>query len=329
MPQLSVSSYISRPLTDYYISVQQEEDGFVAGRVAPVLPVNKKYDKYYIVPPGGFNRDEMKPRSPHGEAHSVRMQLSDDTFDCSEWALKVPIADEEDAQLEGEAIDPETLAVDYLAQQALIRKEKIFASKFLATSVWTGQLQGKAATPSTNEFLQWNDGSSNPVTDIKLAMRAFRDRTGLRATSAVVTADVWDTLELHPDIIGLVSGGATTTVPALVNPDIVARILGLQKLHVMEAIENTAGEGLAQSTAKIASKKMLIYRSAPAGRKIASAMTWFGWRGKRREFGSTGEVIYRHAWSSKTRTREIESAMYVDAKVTAADLGTLLYDVIA
>jgi hypothetical protein len=330
MPQMSVTSYVSRPLTDYFVSVQQDESNFVAGRVGPSLPVGKQFDKYYIVPAGSMNRDEMKPRTPNSEAHTVNMELSDSQYQCEEFAAKIPVSQELRTQLGGEAIDPEAAATRRLSMMSLIRKEKIFAARFLPLGAWSGQKQGVAAAPGANQFLHWSDAASDPVANVEAWIDEFQLRSGLMPRRAVITRDVWNVVKAHPDILARVSGGSTTQNPALVTPNNVAAIFELEGLDIMGSVENTAGEGLAATNARIASKKFLLYRNEDiAGQGVATAMTWFNWTGLDSAYNNKGVRVIRHPFDTKKRNIEIEASLYTDARVTAADLGLLAYDVIA
>lgn len=330
MPQPNSANYVSRPLTSFFLRTLQDADGFVAGRACPTQPVDKQFNKYYIVPSGSFNRDEMALRAPDSEAPRAEWTLSQDAYSCDRWALKKAIADEDAANMAGESVNLETGTTDFLATQGNIRRERLFASKFLGTSIWTGLETGVSSGPTGSQFLQWNDSLSTPIKDMKRIRRAFRTRNGVRANRFLCTADVWDTLEDHPDIIARINGGANVQNPALATRRLVAEALGVDEILVTEAIYNTAKQGQTDTNALVATKRALLYRVEPmAGPAVANAMTCFAWRGLRQELGDGGAAIYRMPYDIKRRSYEIEAEMCIDFKVTAADLGTYLTTVIA
>lgn len=330
MPQPNSANYVSRPLTSYFLRTLQDADGFVAGRACPILPVDKQFNKYYVVPAGAFNRDGMQLRAPGSEAVRLEWELSTDSYSCDRWAAKKGITDDDIANMAGEAVDLDTGTVDFLGQQGLIRRERLWVSRFLTTGAWTGLWTGVGSGPSTNEFLQWNDAASNPIRDLKNIRRAFRTRTGVRPNRFAITADVWDVLEDHPAILARINGGTTPGNPALVTRQLVAAALGVDQIEVVEAIYNAAAKGATVSNSLMATKRALLYRVEPmAGPSVANAMTCFAWRGLRQELGNGGAAIYRLPYEIKTRSYEIEAEMALDYKVTAADLGTYLTTVIA
>ena len=81
--------HIDAALTN--VTVQYNPGGFVADIVAPIVPVDKESDKYYV-----FTREEtlrtfQDLRADGAEANVVDMKFSKDTYFCEEYALKTHI----------------------------------------------------------------------------------------------------------------------------------------------------------------------------------------------------------------------------------------------
>ena len=74
----------------------------------------------------------------------------------------------------------------------------------------------------------------------------------------VVGKEVRDKLINHPDILARLNGGATVTNPALVTDAKLAEIFEVENFFVMEAVKNTAVEGVAESNAFIGGKHALL-----------------------------------------------------------------------
>ena len=143
----------------------QNQDQFVAAQMCPVIPVSKQSDRYYTYNRGDFFRDQMQKRAPGTPAASSGYRLDNTpTYFADVWGEAKPIPD----QLRGNAdavLNMDRDAVEFLSQQALIRREKIFAANLFTTGKWNTDMTGVAAGPAASQFLQWNDPASNPIED--------------------------------------------------------------------------------------------------------------------------------------------------------------------
>ena len=101
-----------------------------------------------------------------------------------------------------------------------------------------------AASPSTNEVLQWNDASSTPIEDVRAYSDTIHGLTGKRPNKLTMGREVWTQLVDHPDLVDRIkySGSVGNTVPAMVSRMAVASILELDEVLVADGIQNTAAE---------------------------------------------------------------------------------------
>jgi hypothetical protein len=136
--------------------------------------VQKQSDRYYVYNRGDFFRDQMQKRAPGTPAASTAYRLDNTpTYFCDVWAEAKPIPD----QLRGNAdavLNMDRDATEFLSQQALIRREKIFAANLFTTGKWGTDVTGVAAGPAAGQFLQWNDPASNPIEDIRAGKLAIK-----------------------------------------------------------------------------------------------------------------------------------------------------------
>ena len=201
--------HVNTPLTQISIAYLQSQDQFVAAQMCPVIPVTKQSDRYYVYNRGDFFRDQMQKRAPGTPAASVGYRLDNTpTYFCDVWAEAKPIPD----QLRGNAdavLNMDRDATEFLTQQALIRREKIFAANLFAAGKWGTDVTGKAAAPGAGEFLQWNDGASTPIEDIRAGKLAIKQATGYPANTLVISEPVWLKLVDHPDLVDRVKYGQT------------------------------------------------------------------------------------------------------------------------
>lgn len=320
--------HVNTPLTQISIAYLQNQDQFVAAQMCPVIPVTKQSDRYYTYNRGDFFRDQMQKRAPGTPAASVGYRVDNTpTYFCDVWAESKSIPD----QLRGNAdavmnLDRDT--TEFLTQQALIRREKIFAANLFAAGKWGTDVTGKAAAPGAGEFLQWNDGASTPIEDIRAGKLAVKQATGYPANTLVISEPVWLKLVDHPDLVDRVKYGQTNGGPARITREALAALLEIDRILVMGSIENTAGEGLAAVHSFIGGKNALLCHVASSpGLLTPSAAYTFGWTGYLGA-GNEGNRIKRYRWEIIAGDI-VEIEMSFDIKLVATELGYFFKDATA
>lgn len=312
--------HVNTPLTQISIAYLQSQDQFVAAQVCPVIPVTKQSDRYYVYNRGDFFRDQMQRRAPGTPAASVGYRLDNTpTYFADVWAEAKPIPD----QLRGNAdavLNMDRDAVEFLSQQALIRREKIFAANLFTTGKWNTDMTGVASGPTASQFLQWNDPASNPIEDIRAGKLAIKQATGYPANTLVLSEPVWLKLVDHPDLVDRVKYGQTAGRPATVSREALAAILELDRILVMGSIENTAAEGQTAAHSFIGGKSALLCNVAPnPGLLTPSAAYTFAWTGYLGA-GTEGNRIKRYRWEI-IASDIVEIEMAFDTKLVAPELG--------
>src|SRR5690606_27504749 len=127
--------------------------------------------------------------------------------------------------------------------------EKLYAAAAFKTGVWTANTEqtGKSTSPSSNEFLQFNDANSTPLEVLQNQILKVETSTGRRPNVLVTNSNVEFALRRHPDLLDLykyTSGG-------LVPRDKLAEAIGVEKILVGRAVENTAKEGQSASMSRV------------------------------------------------------------------------------
>ena len=318
--------HVDGPLTSVSLAYIQNADAFVADRAFPRIGVAKQSDKYFTYDRGYFNRAEMEKRAPAAESAGANYAISTDSYGCDVWALHRDVAD----QVRANADSPISLdreATELLSLQALLRKEKEWATNFFVTGKWTTERAGVGATPTGTQYLQWDDAASTPIEDIRAGVRAVHTLTGFRPNRMVAGRAVYDALLDHPDIVGRLDRGQTSG-PAIVMRDALAALFEMDEILVMDAIENTAGEGLTNVHAFIGGKNaVLLYTPPSPGLMIPSAGYTFSWTGLLGG-GALGSRISRMRMEHLKADR-IEIEMAFAQKQVAADLGAFFLDAVA
>lgn len=320
------SVHVDGPLTNLSLAVMQGQDGFVARKVFPQINVRHQSDQYFTYDESFFNRDDMEKRAPGTEASGGGYEVSTASYSCDVYAYKhdIPAQVRQNADSQ---INVDREGVTLCTYKALLSEEVNWAASNFATSVWDRDVQGVSGTPSGAQVKQWNDAASTPIEDIRGEMTTMQGATGIRPNTMVINQQVADKLLDHPDIIDRIKYGQTPGTPAIASLDYLATLFGVNKIHVMGAIQNTAKEGQTASNSFIGGKKALLcYVPQSPGLMTASAGYTFNWTGM--AGGSSGSLIRRYPMTHLDSDR-IEIQTSYDHAIVSTGLGMLFYDVIA
>ena len=319
--------HVNRPLSNISVGFMQAAEGFVADKVFPNIPVAKQSDLYYTIDRSFWNRIEMAKRAPGTESQGVGWETSTDPYFAHVYALHHDIEDERRANADSVfQLDEE--ATTLLSMQAMTKREKVWATAFFAASIWTHDITGVSGVPGANQVKQWNDVASTPIEDLRAERTAQQVLTGLRPNTLVLGAEVLDALYDHPDILDRLKYGQTPGSPADVTLSDLSALFKIPRIFVMDAIENTAAEGISEVNAFIGGKGALLCYVPPApGLRTASAGYTFSWTGFLGA-GSMGQRI-RKFRQERINSDRIEIEMAFDQKVIPADLGTFYATVVA
>ncbi len=320
--------HVNAPLTNISIAFLQNATNFIATRVFPNIPVSKQSDRYYVYERGDFNRDEMELRAPATESSGGSYTLDNTpTYFAPRFSFHKDIPDEVRSNADS-MLNPDREATAFVTHKALIKREKLWTSKYFAAGIWTTQYTGVSSNPSASNRLQWNDAASTPIEDVRLAKRGIAQSTGFEPNKLVLGRAVFDALLDHPDVIDRIKYGQTPGNPAMAGADTLARLFNVDEVLVMNAIENTAVEGRAASHGFIGGKHCLLTYSTPApGLMTPSAGYTFSWTGLLGA-GAEGNRIRSFRMENLGADR-VEIDMSFDQKLVSADLGAFWDGIVA
>ena len=309
--------YVSEPLTNISIAYLQNADNFVADRVFPMVPVKIQGGKFWTYNRGDFNRDEMQKRAPGTESAGSGYSVTTDTYYCEKWAIHKDIDDETRAN-ESSVLDSDQDATEFLSQKALIRKERIWATNFFASSKW--------ATDYTPSNL-WSTDDGTPIEDMSTAHRTILEATGLNGNTLVLGKLVKDKLVNHPDIVDRIKYGQTPGAPAIAQLQALAALFEVDRILVMKGVYNSAKEGQTESSSFIGgAHALLCHVASRPGLRTPSAGYTYGWTGL---LGgqAMGTAVSKFRMKHLKSDR-IELEMAFDMKLVASDLG-YFFDTVA
>ena len=315
MPQPTRSQvHVDAILTNVSVAFTQDAFNFVANKVFPTLPVAKQSDKYFIYTQADFFRDQAQRRADGTESAGTGYGLSTATYGCDVYALHKDIGDQVRENADA-PLNPDLDATRFLTQQMLIRSEVQWASDYFTTSVWDTD-----TTPGT----LWSASGSTPIADIQAQINTILTNTGYLPNQMVMSYAVWSILKNHSDF----TDRFKYTTSESLTPELMARVLELDKVHVMKGVYNSAAEGATASYTQVGDKDALLcYVNPSPGLMVPSAGYNFAWTGISAGLGENSAVSRFRMDHLKADRIEIESAW--DNKVISSALGCFFSNAVA
>lgn len=313
--------HVNALLTEMALNWMQEDTGWVADALFPMCPVQKMSDRYVVYSRADFYRDEALPRAPATESAGGGYTLDNTpTYSCLTHAFHKDVAEQDRANADVQ-VDPDEAAARYVTLKMQIARERKFAYAAHRAGVWGGTDQtGVAGVPAANQFLQWNDAASTPITDLRAAIRAIA-LTGYRRNIVVsIGYDVWNVLQDHPDLLARIQYGGGPGNPSIVTPQMLAQVLGVQRVVVADAVYNAAIKGATEDLQFIFGKTCLVAYVAPApSRETPSAGYTFAWTGYLG--GNAYGIGISTLEAPLLKATRVEAEQAFDIKITANELG--------
>lgn len=315
MPQPTQSQvHVDAVLTNMSVAYMQEADSFIASRVFPTVNVAKQSDLYFTYTQADFYRDQAQVRADGTESAGSGYGLSTDSYSSQVYALHKDIGDQVRANSDA-PLDPDMDATRFLTHQMLIRQERDWAATHFTTGVWDTD-----STPST----LWSASGSDPIGNIETGKNTILSNTGYLANTLVLSYNAYSVLKNHPDFVDRFKYTSADSI----GPDLMARILEVDRVFVMKGVFNSAAEGASASYAQIGDKDALLCYVAPqAGLMTASAGYNFVWTGVGGGLGTSTAVSRFRMDHLRSDRLEVESAW--DFKVVASPLGYFFSNAVA
>jgi hypothetical protein len=321
--------HFSPLLTDLSIAYSNDAGKFIAQKFAPVVGVDKQSGKYTVFSKADFLRDEAQVREDGKETAGIGFGLSRDTYDTENYGVHFDITPRMRANNAGD-FDLRVVGMKQVTDKLLLKQERVWAATMFKTGVWTGQADqtGVASTPSTNQLIHWSDTTNGtPLSDITSACDAIEESTGLRPNTLVLGRRVFSKLKLHPNFKDQIKYTSAESI----TPQILARLLELERVLVAGAVHNTAAEGQSASMSFVHGKHALLayVNLDPKPKKeMPSAAYTFGWTGLV-PGAPAGIAISELPRDPKTKVDRIEGESAWEPKVTGADCGCFFSGIVA
>lgn len=325
--------HVDRLLSNLSIGYMNVPGAYIADQVFPVVYSNKQSDKYARYRKGEWFRDEAEKRAPLTESSGGGFELATPgTFFCDEWAYHKDIADE-DMDNADEVFDLEDDATDYVTEKLRLRREREWATKYFATSIWDKDLEGQTDAPGSDEFKCWDESSSTPIEDVEDAKTIVQGKIGMMPNTLVVSSRVHQTLKNHTDIVGRYK----YTQSGIMTEALIAKVLELDRYLVGSALYATNPEDSVAATNDALSfilaqyDALLIYVAPKPSKRRPSGGYTFRWKRPTRGglSGDRLEATIRKFRLEKVGGERIEGSMYEDMKLVASACGCYFHNAIA
>jgi hypothetical protein len=321
MPQPTAGDvHVNKPLTNISVAYLQDLDEFIADKVFPNVPVTKQSDRYFEYPKDQWFRTDAQKRGVGQESAGSGFEVDNTpNYFCDVYALHKDIDDQIRANVDA-PLNIDADATEFVTRGLALRKEKDWASTYFTTSTWTGSTTGGDITPST----LWDASGSTPIADIRAQMASMKTKTGFYPNILLLSEDVWLKLQDNADFLDRIA----ITQRKIVTKDLLASVLGIEKVLTAAAVENTAKEGATASMSFLFTKDAALYYAQPRPSLMKPSagyvFSWSGYLGA----SAMGNRIKRLRVDLKACDR-IEGEMAYDMKQVAADLGVFFNNTIS
>ena len=261
--------HIDKVLTN--ISLGYQNNAFVGQVLFPQVSVAKQSDLYYE-----FGHEAWTPpvggdsRAPGTEANEVPgLAVSTSSYFCTEHSLQIAVTDEE-RQNADVPLAPDRDGTELITSQLMLEREQA-----IATKVTTAANYKTGLTTTLSGTAQWSDlDDSSPITDVRTGMRAVMAEIFKEPNLAVIPYKVMSYLEDNDKIINRIK----YSMPGVLTADLIAGVLGVEKVVVPGAGYNTANPGQTTSLSYLwGNDVVLAYVPERAGLKIPAFGYEFVW----------------------------------------------------
>jgi len=231
------------------VAVGYPNTGLVGDNLVPRVNVQKQSNFYYV-----FGREAWGThadlRGPGTEANEIPgLAVSRQNYFAIEHALQIAVTDEErenaDTPFAPDRDGTELVTAKILLGREVAIKNVVTTTANYATGMFT-TLSGTA---------QWNDYvNSNPIADVRTAIRAINAQIFMDPNYAVIPYQVMSTLEDHPDFIERIKYSER----GILTPEIISTIFGLPRVTIPSVGINNAAFGAAVSLGYLWGRDVVI-----------------------------------------------------------------------
>lgn len=314
-------------LTNMSMAYFQKPEDYVANSIFPVCPVQLSASYYCTFSKEDLARDNVQPKPAFGKVDPAVMGQEDNTYKCHVDQIilgidQIAALNYQRSRAPG-VNDPRRAKVRTATVQMLLHQDILFAKNFFKSGVWKHELTGTSNGSGSNEFVKFTDTSFDPIgffddlrTDIKRLGRRSPNRLALGI-------EAYNALKNNPFVKESVKYTGTTANPAIVTPNVLAQLFGVEQVKILESTYNSAGLGQKENMEFICDPKaaLLCYATPTPQIDEPSAGYIFTWD----MLGNGASVAFdQYEGEPGTHAEFIEGLCASDMKKTSDDLAIFL-----
>ena len=229
----------NRYLSNMSIAAFADLNEFVATKIFPICPVDFSTGYYYTFDRGDLIRDYMARKPKFGKVTPAEIGHADNTYKCFVDQIitgidRIGATNYERAGVPA-SIDPRRSKARFIATQTHLHLDILFAKKFFQSGVWENEFTGVASSPTSNQFIKFDDANSDPIKFIDARKREIKLKGGRTPNKLTLGYDTFNALKEHPDLLERVKYTGSTANPAQVNERVLAELFGVEEVTVLEA----------------------------------------------------------------------------------------------
>ena len=289
------------------LSVSYRNNTLIWDSIAPIVPVTKRSDKFFVFDEAeAFTVDDDRV-SPNAAPRNILQRFSESNYSVTDRALSayVPVEAIRNAD---DILRPLGRAVEGIRSRLLLAHEKRVADVMFSAATYQ---TGYKVTLSSGD--QWSHEDSNPINDILLAM----DVPLQMPNTLVLGRDTWRILRQHPQVIASVNPiGGNAGSGGVVSLEALQAVLGI-RIVVGMARYNSANPGQANSVGNIWGKHAaLIYTEPnPSNDTPTFAVTFSEsltdvYREFEGKIGANGSEFVRESWNEDVKVISPKSGYF-------------------
>lgn len=301
-------AHLDVPLSNLAIKAFAGTQDYIAQRLFPIVPVDKRSDKYYIIDKDSWLRIGYSKRAPKTSPRRLNFKVSSDSYFAENYALAGDNAKEDLANADT-AIRLRQNTTDFVTNMLLRDYEDRVARKVTSGT----NLGSYVALTGT---AKWNDyTNSDPLSDISTGHAFIRQNTGMKANTLVIDEDTIAVVRRHPvllDLFKYTAGGMITEAQ-------LREVFDISNVLIGRGIKNDALEGATASITNIwGNNVILCYVQPGVSLETATAGLTFRWTPAGLPLPMQ-TMRYEDPDPGK-KVEIVEVGMYQDEKIVAREL---------
>lgn len=261
--------HVDKPLSTLATAYVNNE--LIGLKIVPEIMVEKTSDKFHKRNKANGLRITDQPIVGNLEVPAqIDQGVTQSTFACEDYALQAKVSVRDQGNADAPLNLMQDAALDVASRLRLAQEMRI--ASLLQTS---GNYNSNNVSTLSGADRWDSAGGGDPLGVID----SLRSNVWPAPNGKLVCwmgIEVWNKLKRHPQILGLLNGGATTATPAMVSKMKMAELLEVDELLVGEAWKETANPAAASSVSRVWGKYLGLARvvTAPTSRTLHLASSF-------------------------------------------------------